>query len=187
MPILYMLVSKVTDFSAVLSSNLVFYLQAMFISLPRTFFKFAFNCSISNRSLTVYVLVKNVCRLVSFVKLGLPIFVHPSSVSLATVSPGRHLTSSIAQWMSAKFKKVKRKVQGVPQSQTAALPRPQEEEETDKSKQAQTEQTYESTKISSLFPKRGNRNNKRTEKHKSKMTHGKTYNISPRRIKPQTY
>ena len=40
-------------------------------------------------------------------------------------------------------KKGKRKVQGVPQSQTAALPRPQEEEETDKSKQAQSEQTYE--------------------------------------------
>ena len=40
-------------------------------------------------------------------------------------------------------KKGKRKVQGVPQSQTAALPRPQEEEETDKSKQAQTKQTYE--------------------------------------------
>ena len=37
----------------------------------------------------------------------------------------------------------KRKVQGVPQSQTAALPRPQEEEETNKSKQAQTEQSYE--------------------------------------------
>ena len=32
----------------------------------------------------------------------------------------------------------KKKVQGVPQSQTAALPRPQEEEETDKSKQLQT-------------------------------------------------
>ena len=42
-----------------------------------------------------------------------------------------------------KYKKGKRTVQGVPQSQTAALPRPQEEEETDKSKQAQTEQTYE--------------------------------------------
>ena len=42
-----------------------------------------------------------------------------------------------------KHKKGKRKVQGVPHSQTAALPRPQEEEETDKSKQAQTEQTYE--------------------------------------------
>ena len=40
-------------------------------------------------------------------------------------------------------KQGKRKVQGVPQSQTAALPRPQEEEETDKSKQAQIEQTYE--------------------------------------------
>ena len=39
-----------------------------------------------------------------------------------------------------------------------------------------------STKISSLFPKRGNRNNKRTEKHENKMTHGKTYNKSPRRI-----
>ena len=40
-------------------------------------------------------------------------------------------------------KKGKRKVQGVPQSLTAALPRHQEEEEADKSKQAQTEQTYE--------------------------------------------
>ena len=42
-----------------------------------------------------------------------------------------------------KKKKGKRKVQGVPQSQTAALPRPQEEEETDKRKQAQTEQTHQ--------------------------------------------
>ena len=40
-------------------------------------------------------------------------------------------------------KKGKRKIQGMPQSQTAALPRPQEEEVTDKSKQAQIEQTYE--------------------------------------------
>ena len=40
-----------------------------------------------------------------------------------------------------------------------------------------------STKISSLFPKRGNRNTKRTEKH-NKMTHGKTYNKSPRRKNP---
>ena len=37
----------------------------------------------------------------------------------------------------------KRKVQGVPQSQTVALSRHQEEEETDKSKQAQIKQTYE--------------------------------------------
>ena len=40
-------------------------------------------------------------------------------------------------------KKGKRKDQGVPQSQAAALPRHQEEEETDKTKQAQIEQTYE--------------------------------------------
>ena len=39
-----------------------------------------------------------------------------------------------------------------------------------------------STMTSSLFPKRGNRNTKRTEKHKNKMTHGKTYNKSPRII-----
>ena len=39
-----------------------------------------------------------------------------------------------------------------------------------------------STKISSLFPKRGNRNAKRTEKHKNKMAQGETYNKSPRRI-----
>ena len=38
------------------------------------------------------------------------------------------------------------------------------------------------TQISSLFPKRGNRNTKMTKKHKNKMTHGKTYNKSPRRI-----
>ena len=57
------------------------------------------------------------------------------------------LTSSaggdeILLFASLHTKKGKRKVLGMPQSQTAALPRPQEEEETDKSKQAQTEQTY---------------------------------------------
>ena len=45
--------------------------------------------------------------------------------------------------VSNKKKKGKRKVQGVPQSQTAAFPRHQEEEETNKSKQAQIGQTYE--------------------------------------------
>ena len=38
------------------------------------------------------------------------------------------------------------------------------------------------TKTSPLLPKRGNRNTKRTEKHKNKTTHGKTYNKSHRRI-----
>ena len=39
-------------------------------------------------------------------------------------------------------KKDERKVQGVPQSQAATLPRHQEKEETDITKQAQIEQTY---------------------------------------------
>ena len=45
-------------------------------------------------------------------------------------------------WFMLYVKKGKRKVQGMPQSQTAALPR-QEEEETDKTKQAQIEETCE--------------------------------------------
>ena len=44
---------------------------------------------------------------------------------------------------STASKKGKRKVQGVPQSQATAHPRHQEEEETDKTKQAQIKQTYE--------------------------------------------
>ena len=40
-------------------------------------------------------------------------------------------------------KQGKRKVQGVSQSQAAALPRLKEEEKADKTKQAEIEQTYE--------------------------------------------
>ena len=53
------------------------------------------------------------------------------------------LFGALAHSLYIRKKKGERKVQGVPQSQTAALPRHQEEEETDKSKQAQIEQTYE--------------------------------------------
>ena len=56
---------------------------------------------------------------------------------------GNSQTTGQNNFWSCPVKKGKRKVQGLPQSQTAALPRPQEEEETDKSKQAQTEQMYE--------------------------------------------
>ena len=44
--------------------------------------------------------------------------------------------------MAEKIQKSKKEVHRVPQSQTAALPRHQEEEETDKTKQAQIEQMY---------------------------------------------
>ena len=56
------------------------------------------------------------------------------------------------------LKKGKRKVQGVSQSQTAALPRPQEEEDTTNPNKHKSNKHTKSTKISSLFPKRGNRN-----------------------------
>ena len=57
-------------------------------------------------------------------------------------SLSRENQADIIEAFNSKKVRKKKKVQGVPQSQTAALPRPQEEEETDKSKQAQTEQTY---------------------------------------------
>ena len=61
---------------------------------------------------------------------------------MTILSPRQNQWKKITPYITFK-KKGKRKVQGVPQSQTVALPRPQEEEETDKSKQAQIEQTYE--------------------------------------------
>ena len=57
-----------------------------------------------------------------------------------------------------RFKKSKRKVQRMPQSQTAALPRHQEEEETDKTNKRKSNRCTKSSKISSLFPQQGNRN-----------------------------
>ena len=74
------------------------------------------------------------------------------------------------------IKKGKRKVQGMPQSQTTALSRHQEEEETDKTKQAQIEQkdVQKATRLALSPHKRGNRNARRTEKHKNKITQGKT-------------
>ena len=67
-----------------------------------------------------------------------------------------------------KKKKNKRKVQGVPQLQTTALPRSLEEEKPTNLNKHKPNKRTESTKISSLFPKRGNRNTKSTEKHKNK-------------------
>ena len=81
-------------------------------------------------------------------------------------------------------KKGKRKVQRVPQSQPFSDPK-RKRKPTNPNKHKSNKRT-KSTKISSLFPKRGNRNTKRTEKHKNKMTHGKTYNKSPRRINQKT-
>ena len=64
----------------------------------------------------------------------------------ANITPKVHSSNN-----SNVTKKGKRKVQGVPQSQTAALPRPQEEEETDKSKQVITHVTQKSRHYSKLI------------------------------------
>ena len=63
------------------------------------------------------------------------------NVIIKTRCHRRHL--NIFSNTKKKKKKSKRKVQGVPQSQTAALPSHQEEEKTHRFKQAQIEQTYE--------------------------------------------
>ena len=68
-------------------------------------------------------------------------------------------------------KKGKRKVQGVPQLQTAAFPDPKRKRKPTNLNKHKPNKRTKSTKISSLSPKRGNRNTKRTEKHKNKMTH----------------
>ena len=73
-----------------------------------------------------------------------PLQLEPSVCAPLTLANSQRLEGKkVREKSKTGGKKGKRKVQGVPQSQTAALPRPQEEEETDKSKQAQTEQTYE--------------------------------------------
>ena len=71
-------------------------------------------------------------------------------------------------------KKGKRKVQGVPQSQTAPFPDTKRKRKPTNPNKHKSNKRTKSTKISSLFPKRGNRNAKRTKKHKNKMTQGKT-------------
>ena len=76
----------------------------------------------------------------------------------------------------------KRKVQGVPHHKPQPFPDPKRKRKPTNLNKHKPNKRTKSTKINSLFPKRGNRNTKRTEKHKNKMTHGKTYNKSPRRI-----
>ena len=99
-------------------------------------------------------------------------------------------------YSAMKKKKGKRKVQGLPQLQKKVreksrechnhkpqpFPDPKRKRKPTNLNKHKPNKRTKSTKISSLFPKRGNRNTKRTEKHKNKITHGKTYNKSPRKI-----
>ena len=79
-------------------------------------------------------------------------------------------------------KKGKRKVREYHNHKPQPFPDPKRKRKPTNPNKHKPNKCTKSTMISSLFPKRGNHNTKRTEKHKNKMTHGKTYNKSPRRI-----
>ena len=81
-----------------------------------------------------------------------------------------------------KKKKVREKSRECHNHKTQPFPDPKRKRKPTNPNKHKSNKRTKSIKISSLFPKRGNRNTKRTEKHKNKMTHGKTYNKSPRRI-----
>ena len=78
-------------------------------------------------------------------------------------------------FLSPYEKKGKGKVQGVPQSQAVSL------SQTKPNKRKSNKRT-KSTKISYLFPKQSNRNAKRTEKHKNKITQGNSSDSSKQHI-----
>ena len=81
-----------------------------------------------------------------------------------------------------KKKKVREKSRECHNHKPQPFPDPKRKRKPTNPNKHKSNKRTKSTKISSLFPKRGNRNTKRTKKHKNKMTHGKTYNKSPRRI-----
>ena len=83
---------------------------------------------------------------------------------------------------SVSAKKVREKSRECHNYKLQPFPDPKRKRKTTNLNKHKPNKRTKSTKISSLFPKRGNRNTKRTEKHKNKMTHRKTYNKSPRRI-----
>ena len=80
------------------------------------------------------------------------------------------------------IKKGKRKVRECHNHKSQPFPGPKRKRKPTNLNKHKPNKCTKSTTISSLFPKRGNRNAKRTEKHKNKMTHGKTYNKSLRRL-----
>ena len=81
------------------------------------------------------------------------------------------------------IKRGKRKVKGVPPSNAVCLPLYQEKAEIDKkTNKSKSNKRTKITKVSSLFPKRGNHNAKGLKKRKNKITQGNASNKSPRRI-----
>ena len=70
-------------------------------------------------------------------------------------------------------KKVKEKSRECHNHKSQPFPDTKRERKYTKPNKRKSNKRTKSTKISSLFPKRGNRNAKRTEEHKNKITQGK--------------
>ena len=98
------------------------------------------------------------------------------------------VTAAISDFLSEYFsyfwstKKVREKSRECHNHKPQPFPDPKRKRKQTNLNKHKPNKRTKSTKISSLFPMRGNRYTKRTEKHKNKMTHGKTYNKLPRRI-----
>ena len=73
-----------------------------------------------------------------------------------------------------KLKKVREKSRECHNHKSQPLSDTKRKRKQTKPKKRKSNKRTKSTKISSLFPKRGNRNAKRTEKHKNKITQCKT-------------
>ena len=110
------------------------------------------------------------------------ILIHLQIVRSSTSSKKHHSETLIITNTEEKQKKVREKSGECRNHKPQALPDPKRKRKPTNPNKHKSNKRTKSTKISSLFPKRGNRNTKRTEKHKNEMTHGKTYNKSPRRI-----
>ena len=106
-------------------------------------------------------------------------FMSDSKLPSSIENPG---SSSIARLSESISKKVREKSRECHNHKPQPFPDPKRKRKPTNLNKHKPNKRTKNTKISSLFPKRGNRNTKRTEKHKNKMTHGKTYNRSPRRI-----
>ena len=92
------------------------------------------------------------------------------------------LRTEVEAAVKAMKKKGKRKSRECHNHKPQPFPDPKRKRKPTNPNKHKSNKRTKNTKISILFPKRGNRNTKRTEKHKNKMTHWKTYNKLPRRI-----
>ena len=104
---------------------------------------------------------------------------HPLQHSVALRLQQQRKCSLLKQQQTKIQKKVREKSRECHNHKPQPFPDPKRKRKPTNPNKHKSNKRTKSTKISSLFPKRGNRITKRTEKYKNKLTHGKTYNKSP--------